>query len=429
MTEDGAGMTEDGAGMTEDGTLLYVQRRHPASLSTIRQHGELMMLARIWPAAIATIALAAVAAPSAQSQTTTTLTLTRDVRFGSATDTTSGLEMPTRLVVGAGGDTYIFDRRSARIKVYDRNGSYLRFLGRSGNGPGEFPSRTILGGMGFLGDTVWASSGMGDASRITFFPARGTPHSVALPYDPRRSNISMVRIRGMLTSGLALAQGDGRAMKGDTAARQRNPIVALNRAASVVDTLAAPPIGEVELHFGRMIGSQWFRDDLLWQSLPDGSGVLLVDRTFARTATGASFTITRLDANGRRRSSISYPYTPTPIRAALIDSLMAEVPARYGSSVRPLMDDMRRNLVTPPLLPTITSIATGRDGSVWLQREPWVSGGRRWTLVDARGAVVGDALLPTDATMLYGDSDAVYLIERNADDIPFVVRWRVSAGS
>lgn len=48
------------------------------------------------------------------------------------------LNVPISLVVDEEGTLYIFDLRDVNIKVYGPDGSYLRTMGRRGQGPGEF---------------------------------------------------------------------------------------------------------------------------------------------------------------------------------------------------------------------------------------------------------------------------------------------------
>lgn len=50
------------------------------------------------------------------------------------------------------GNIYVFDSRECRIQLYDKNGKYLKTIGRKGEGPGEFQraSRMTLDAKGKL---------------------------------------------------------------------------------------------------------------------------------------------------------------------------------------------------------------------------------------------------------------------------------------
>lgn len=53
-------------------------------------------------------------------------------------DENIAFHMPSDLAVGADGRIYILDTGNHRIQVFDKNGKYLKTIGRQGQGPGEF---------------------------------------------------------------------------------------------------------------------------------------------------------------------------------------------------------------------------------------------------------------------------------------------------
>ena len=46
--------------------------------------------------------------------------------------------------VDEGGNIYVLDSRNHRLQVFDKNGNYLRTIGKKGQGPGEFNVPTHL---------------------------------------------------------------------------------------------------------------------------------------------------------------------------------------------------------------------------------------------------------------------------------------------
>ncbi|MCG8469978.1 MAG: 6-bladed beta-propeller, partial [Gemmatimonadetes bacterium] len=54
------------------------------------------------------------------------------------------LAEPVGVVVAANGSMWVLDRGDARVMVYDRNGRFLRSIGGSGRGPGEFMAPTEI---------------------------------------------------------------------------------------------------------------------------------------------------------------------------------------------------------------------------------------------------------------------------------------------
>jgi hypothetical protein len=356
------------------------------------------------------------------------LTLTRDARFGSAVDVMAGLEQPRIMTMDASGNVYIFDTGAQQVKVYDSRGRHLRNIGRRGAGPGEFGERTIPAAMGFLGDTLWISTGPPSYS-IAFYPSGVWSHNITLSFDPRRMGVSKAPVTGMLSSGFALAQGVGLAAKGDTLAAQRSPVVLLRRDGTVADSIALPRVGEVTLRIGVIVASQWFRDDLLWAAYPDGSGAVLLDRSAPSRPDSAFFTLRRVDASGRTTANTSLRYSPVPLRREIVDSMMSALPELYGRAIASRGEEVRRNLVIPEFLPTVTRLLAGRDGVVWIQREATIEAGRRWSLVASNGVLIGNVRVPAGLQVIFGDRQALFAVEVDANDIPWVVRLNVGSGS
>lgn len=54
------------------------------------------------------------------------------------TDTAAYLKMPLSLTSNKNGDIYILDVRAMNVKKFDSEGNYIKSIGRSGQGPGEF---------------------------------------------------------------------------------------------------------------------------------------------------------------------------------------------------------------------------------------------------------------------------------------------------
>jgi hypothetical protein len=374
------------------------------------------------PAAAAAFLLLS-AAPVLGAQSARQLSITRDVVFGHATDPVRGLEFPSALTVGADGSVFIHDHRASTIKVFGATGNYLHSIGRTGAGPGEFEARGGMAqGMGFLGDTLWISLSIRPI--VKFYVGREGVRDLELGYDPQRAGFSAGRVAGMLSSGMAVAQEESWATKGDTLAEQLSPIVLLDRSGRVRDTIATPRAGVTRFRVG-VTGTQWFRDNMLWSAFPDGSGAVLVERPAPSGAANGVVTVRHVDASGRISRTSTLLYTPIPLRAATFDSVMAAMLPFYPPPVVARATELRASLVVPAFLPTVTYLMTGRDGAIWLRREQYAGEGQRWTLLNRDGTVVGDVRLPASFRPLYGDLNSLYSLETDADDLAWVVRWRV----
>ncbi|MXX55012.1 MAG: 6-bladed beta-propeller [Gemmatimonadetes bacterium] len=93
------------------------------------------------------------------------------------------------LAVDGSGRTYVADRASQEIRVFDSDGTFLRRFGRTGDGPGEFQA---------LGGVVWHRSGAllamdVGARRITAFNSSGEVLSTSAHNGNTRSTASVWR--------------------------------------------------------------------------------------------------------------------------------------------------------------------------------------------------------------------------------------------
>jgi hypothetical protein len=97
-----------------------------------------------------------------------------------------------RLLVGGSGDLFAVGVLESRV-LERSNGGTLRFIGRQGDGPGEF--RMISNG-GLLADTLWLVAEV--HRRVTLFPAagRGKPVTVTLTQSAGRTSTALPYLLG-----------------------------------------------------------------------------------------------------------------------------------------------------------------------------------------------------------------------------------------
>ncbi|HEX6693790.1 MAG TPA: 6-bladed beta-propeller [Longimicrobiales bacterium] len=84
---------------------------------------------------------------------------------GSAADPKNQFSVVRGVDVDQAGRIYVLDSYAYRVRVYDRNGTFIRDIGRRGEGPGEFsrlrgPQPFAHGnGVAVVGDTLWVIDG------------------------------------------------------------------------------------------------------------------------------------------------------------------------------------------------------------------------------------------------------------------------------
>lgn len=71
---------------------------------------------------------------------------------------------PQDIAVDRSGNIYVLDSRLSSIKKFDKNGNYIRSIGRKGTGPGEFTKAVFLL---IMNDTLLVSDG-GNKNHLTF---------------------------------------------------------------------------------------------------------------------------------------------------------------------------------------------------------------------------------------------------------------------
>jgi hypothetical protein len=373
----------------------------------------------------------------ARQQTPPAWALVREGRLGSGAGVMAELVGPGVITVGPNGNTYVYDalsqRGPTRIIVYDRAGRFVRALGRTGSGPGEFQT---VRAMGFLGDTLWTSDAT--LERVTLFAPDSantkSAKTLSLVFDPQRPGLSREVARGMLVGGFAVAQGGAIGLPKDATGTVRSSVVRMRRDGVVLDSLATDVTSHAAVRTliypngGRINGIVAARvwqtlppEDLLWRVIPDGSGVIVVYRTAAVRAPG-SYTVRKLDPNGKLVWAHSIVYEPTPITNRIRDSLITWRAAGTDDKTKA---ELRTWLYIPPNAPPITEMTVGRDGSTWLRREDLKYSGLRWDVMDPSGALVAQVAMPKGLRVMYADMTQVLGVERDADDVPWVVRYRV----
>lgn len=112
------------------------------------------------------------------------------------------------LVLDSNGRLYVLPKSDdPRVRVLDEDGAFVRYVGRRGNGPGEFAS---IASMGFAGDTLWLQDF--PTGRMSFSVKTGSTSGPSLPCPRIQS------ARGRM--GLA-TDGQGRSLAGGRCTRLR----------------------------------------------------------------------------------------------------------------------------------------------------------------------------------------------------------------
>lgn len=319
----------------------------------------------------------------------------------------------------AAGAVVVLAPMERALLVFDRQGRYLRNIGRGGKGPGEFEHPSPLGR---IGDTLWAG-------------------------DPVLRRISLFTEAGRLIRTVP-AQAEGQPWllpNGDVlvvpsadlyAPLTANPRIVIERIAArdnkrsiVLDAPAAYRVLDLNLGGARIVGPQQFDDGPRWAIAPDGSGVVYADQQ-AEHLGGKAIRVWRVNPTGRTVFDVKIPYAPKPVIRAIVEAevlrMAGRLQAQFATMPAATLEGLvRRAVFVPRTAPTVTRLVSAQDGRTWIRREAVTSGQIRWTVLDLSGAISFEVFLPAEAEIHWARADRVYAAILNNDDVPDVIEYRL----
>ena len=85
-------------------------------------------------------------------------------------------------------------------------------------------------------------------------------------------------------------------------------------------------------------------------------------------------------------------------------------------------------LYVPEHQPPVTGAVIGRDGVLWVRREHENGPAVTWDVLSGDGVRIMSMRLPREFSALRGERDAIWGVERDANDLPRIVRYRTRDG-
>ena len=379
---------------------------------------------------VAPLALACAApVPEAAPEEVAEWTLRRTVRIGSIDDPVYGFSAVGDVLADEHG-VYVLLPQEGRIRVFTRRGEFVRDLGVGrGMGPGELAAPTMLGRRG--PGTVW----VGDQrlGRFTFFDV-ASGGAETIPYHAYVSDMHgttgfepLVPLFDLRAAAIRIPSGTG----AERGAFRTMPLVALDTAGTVRDTLAMLARAvRVTITAGVVDDGVWHprhpldRGDT-WQFAPDGSGAVIVQGR-SWTGTGpAEYGVTRVNSEGDTLFHHRFAYEPLPVPKGHYDrdieeSLRLPIVADRGEFADALREFLERVRYFPP----VTNVQVGSDGTIWIAG-PDEEGERTWLVLDPTGATIGRFRLPAASRVSDANRTEVWVVEKDALDIPYVARYEI----
>jgi hypothetical protein len=351
----------------------------------------------------------------------------------------------SRLAIGPRGQVAVWVAQDQSVRLYDSTGRRIASFGRKGSGPGE--SR-LVNAIGFKADTFWHY----DLSlkRLTYVtPAGKLLRNEVLPadwnlgasLDSSHANVTGAMYRFnpvMITpSGQLVGYADrviGRDETGKIQTQQsfllsnldgsnrkwigtyaRSPVP--TQATVRIDEQRSATAGAPFLTFPAMI----YRTD--------GTRFGVVTHSF--TDRGGTYRVVVVRTTGDTLFARTYPFVGTPIPPAVRDSAIEAVVSRRLSNgslqYEPKVGAQLRDLIkplTPRVYRPVERMIIGRDNTTWLTMRAQ-GGTKELVALNAKGDPVMSVRIPATAEVSEASLTTIWLVEKDADDLPSVVRYRI----
>jgi hypothetical protein len=363
------------------------------------------------------------------------LSLQQDVRIGSLNDPNAGFSNIGAVQVASDGRLFVLELQERQVRVFSPQGRFLRSIGRSGQGPGEFERPVAFG---LVGDTVWVRD-VG-ARRVTLFSTEGalitTVSGSGLPVQvPQDASLAVTVVPDALQPGGTLSSTVLASSRGPATAAIdsiRVPVVRFDLRGEVIDTTGWQ---HIQMGSGsgivRVGGSVLIVPDALNQRpllANAGPMTFVVERASATRANTGEFTVRRTDSRGALSREARFRYTPRAVSQSFRDSIIAErlstLPPSANRAV--LEPALRAALPSAAFHPPIVDVVGGLDGSVMLRREGTIDGVARWLVLSAQGTARGVVQLNSRSKVMWLNGDLLWAVELDDFEVPWLVRYRVA---
>lgn len=350
-------------------------------------------------------------------------TLERTVTIGDAFDPETGLTRVGDVIV-LGDRLLVTQDLERRVRVFSLTGDFLGFIGRGGEGPGEFWS---VGSMGLHDGRMWIDSG---SRRLQYFDAEGRL-------------VSSERIEGHPALLGATVQGvlqDGsRLFKHTVSAGELVESPPKPEAVILVDPEGLPR-DTVAMIVGRsgitqFVGSGWTSYVSIPESYrsllsvaPDGSGFVVVHRTGATSAEPHTFRVIRFDARADTTWAHEVPYDPIPVprewRARHVEEYVRDFGEFRGFPPGRVRQAWERAFGRLEFFPPVGDVQAGTDGTTWLLLRTGVESSE-WEVLDESGRTVARVDAPPRGGIRWADAESLWFVERDELDVPYLVRYLI----
>ncbi len=349
------------------------------------------------PVLMVVLLLGMMKVPDLSSQPPALWKIAPNLRIGSIDDPHTSLSHVSGVLVARDGSIFIGLQTERTVRVFDRNGHFLRNIGRAGSGPGEFQE---VSSIGFIADTlVVLDEVRGSVSRFT---VEGRHLSTAGVTGPMFEYSSRPAVPQAAVRGAYLAVP--RTNRDD---RDSIPLIRMDGKGKLLGTitqLSSP--GEVRSFRAMNISFNApypLRSSSLWKVDTEGRSIVVVHRPIADSQESAHFLLERYTVTGNKLFTRRFRYTPLRVSSVEADTLLAGYIRFWSNQVpRPVAQRLARDsLGVPEFHPPIAQIAIGTDGSIWLRRSGLVRRDVEWLVHAPDGRLIATVRTPPNLSIMH----------------------------
>ena len=319
------------------------------------------------------------------------------------------------------GQFFVLDELAQEVKVYDPSGTFVRKVGRAGEGPGELGA-TLITVLVSTADTLFVPDE--SQKRVNVYGPLGTfTRTIHLPAE-------YYALGWVIAGGGLLFQG--MTVSFDAAQRWQtwDGLLVMPDEGTSFDTLMAFDYEPADIGTVAEIRLPLIRNSVFWDRLDDGRiawSSLDQERVFVHAQDG---TLDRVVTHGEWRLR---PASAAD-RATLADLYRQK-------TQRPSDAPLPASIVLPDTLPAITGLRAGPAGTFWVQRmgevesvDPealgvgvrtdWL-GGTYWDVFDGTGRLLGGLQFPDRFRVTRITDAGVVGVQKDDFDVERVVRLRL----
>jgi hypothetical protein len=337
--------------------------------------------------------------PKPQKGVPSKVTLTEDMRFGEGDDPDKSFSQVAFFIVADNGDVIAADIKDRKIKVFDKDGNFLRHIGKSGQGPGEFQ---IPGGLALTPDNELMIEDS-IARRLAYFTLDGEfIRNVSVADKMSLLNLVIDNEGNYLGRQLGM-EGQKMYFEMKKYDKELNPIFALDK---VEFDIPIPGSGvKIDLM------------DMITLYLFDSKGNVFYGRN-------KEYELEVYDKTGNHIRSIRKDFKPVKVTQEDIDMMLERMPAGMMGGIDPT-----EMFKFPKEFPPYQVFNLDEQDRLFVRT--WVKGKEEGAyaidVFDAEGRFISQFESKLDFRIWKGDK--VYGLEENEDGFMLVKRYTVSWGN